>query len=616
MRGGYSEAALREPGHLETALREPDDSEVFSLRKMMAILTALILVIGCIGGVSAEGHGPSGTGGPGGKGPGGGPGGAPGGMSESAVAGTGNSMSTEGLISVSDGTVTASDEWKAYVSGEEGLITVSDVEYTGGDYSETVLSVSGSEAVLENARITLGVDSAISGSESAGTAACVDSGTLTIRDSEIEVDGAGRYTVAATGTATMVVEDSVIRAGGDLGANGNTSTVSEPASNAGLLISGTSRANFSVGQTHTFYYDSLCTAEGWAALSTDSATGSGLEFVGVNTEAAALHGGYGIYADTGCRDYLYGCTLVSAEVGAIISNNGQITAGSSGDANDAVTQDGIGVMSCSSGSTGEDSRTLIIAGRNDFQLHSPDMMGEGNKDYSATLTLAHTDLITDDAINGEGLEFTSGISGETFTIQATEDYTAKYGEAVGAYIGYVKGAAILAKSTSAEISLTDVSVSSCSGVALMSTMNSDSMSRYLKQDVGNGVNVSICDSQIEGDFVHDDYQRDMNITLSGSTLKGDVTFSTAEEWNAKWAEYAEDEKAYWVNLDAGTYVTDTHETVLTLTDGSVWEVKEASELTRLVVSKDSKVIGTIEAETTEEMADGSVVYSNVKVSRT
>ncbi len=605
----------------EMKLRALDESEVFPVKKMMAFLAALILVIGCFGGVSAEGHGPSGMGGPGGKnsshgGPDGGPGGAPGGMSESAVAGTGNSMNAEGQISVTDGTVIAADAWKTYLSEEDGRITVSGLEYASGDYSETVLSVSGSEAILDSAKITLGVDGAVSGSESAGTAACADSGMLTIRDSEIEVDGAGRYTVAATGTATMVVEDSVIRAGGDLGANGNTSAVSEPASNAGLLISGTSRANFSVGQTHTFYYDSLCTAEGWAALSTDSATGSGLEFVGVNTEAVALHGGYGIYADSSCRDYLYGCTLVSAEVGAIISNNGMITVGSSGDANEAVTQDGIGVMSYSSGGTGEDSRTLIVAGRNDFQLHSPDMMSEGNKDYSATLTLAHTDLITDDSINGEGLEFTSGISGETCTIQATEDYTAKYGEAVGAYIAYVKGAAVLAKSTSAEISLTDVSVSSFSGVALMSTMNSDSMSRYLKQDVGKGVNVSIRDSQIEGDFVHDDYQRDMNITLSGSTLKGDVTFSTAEEWNAKWEEYAEDEKAYWVNLEEGTYVTDTHETSLTLTDGSVWEVKESSELTRLVVSKDSKVIGTIGAEKTEELEDGSVVYTNVKVSGT
>ena len=63
----------------------------------------------------------------------------------------------------------------------------------------------------------MNVDEAVSGNESAGTAAYVDSGTLTISDSTIEVDGAGRYTVAATGTATMVVEDSVIVAGGDAG---------------------------------------------------------------------------------------------------------------------------------------------------------------------------------------------------------------------------------------------------------------------------------------------------------------------------------------------------------------------------------------------------------------
>ncbi len=581
------------------------------MKRMLALILAGMMIC-CSLSALAEGRGPSGKGGSGVR-PSGGPGGGPGGMSESAVAGTGNSMSTEGLISVSDGAVTAEDDWMAFITEAEGTVTVSGVEYTGGDYSETVLSASGSQVALEHAQITLGADSAITGSESAGTAVCVDSGLMTIRDSDIGVNGAGRYTVAATGTATMVVENSVIRAGGDLGTGGNTAAVSEPASNAGLLISGTSRANFSVGQTHTFYYDSLCVAEGWAALSTDSASGSGLELVAVDTEAVALHGGYGLYADSSCRDYLYGATLVSAEVGAIISNNGMVTAGSSADAADAETQDGLSAMSYGSGETTEDLRTQIIAGRNDFQLHSPDMGGEGTKDYSAQLTLTHTDLITEDAINGEGYEYTSDVSGETWTIQATEDYTAKYGEAVGAYIEYVKGAAILAKSTSAEISLTDVSVSSFSGIALLSTMNSDSMSRYLKQDVGNGVNVMITDSEIEGDIVHDDYQRDMQITLNGASLTGDVTFSTAVEWNAKWAEYADDENACWVNLDADTYITETHGTSLILTNGSVWKVRELSGLTTLTVSADSHVVGTIEAERTEVAEDGTVVYTNVTV---
>lgn len=201
-------------------------------------------------------------------------------------------------------------------------------------------------------------------------------------------------------------------------------------------------------------------------------------------------------------------------------------------------------------------RTTIIAGRNDFQLHSPDMMGEGNSDYTASLSLSHTDLITDDSINGDGCEYISDVNGETYIIQATEDYADKYGDAVGAYIDYVTGAAILVKSTSADITLDDVTVQSSSGVALMTALNSDSMSRYLKQDVGDGVNVTVTDSTIDGDFVHDDYQRNMSIVLDNSTLNGGVSYSTVDEWNGIWADYASDVSACWVNLNANTYITD------------------------------------------------------------
>ena len=605
------------------------------MKRILAIILVLMLCLslagiaedgapqGGLGGNPPEGMGEPPQGGPGGESPQGGPGrdignppdgmGGPGGMAEGDVASTGNATNINGTIDVKDGIVTADNNLTADIRETDGTITISGITYDSGDYGDTLLSASNSDVDLTGANIIMNVDEAVSGNESAGTAAYVDSGTLTISDSTIEVDGAGRYTVAATGTATMVVEDSVIVAGGDAGAEGNTAAVSEPASNAGLLISGDSRANFSVEQTHTFYYDSLCVTDGWAALSTDSATGSGLEFVGVNTEALALHGGYGIYADTNCRDYLYGSTLVSAEVGAIISNNGAITVGSAKDAETATTQDGHSMLEYHSGETGEDAHTTIIAGRNDFQLHSPDMMGEGNSDFTASLFLSRATLITDDSINGDGDEYTSDVNGETYIIQATEDYAGKYGDAVGAYIDYVTGAAILVKSTSADISLNDVEIQSSTGVALLTALNSDSMSRYLKQDVGSGVKVTITDSTIDGAFIHDDYQRDMTVTLNGSTLNGDISFSTAEEWNEKWSACADDENARWVNLEANTYITDTHATALTLTNGSVWNVKESSELTTLTVFADCTVNGNIEAETTETLNDGTVIYTNATV---
>jgi len=127
------------------------------------------------------------------------------------------------------------------------------------------------------------------------------------------------------------------------------------------------------------------------------------------------------------------------------------------------------------------------------------------------------------------------------------------------------------------------------------------------------VNVTVTDSTIDGDFIHDDYQRDMVVTLDGSTLNGDINHSTAEEWNEEWSEYADDEKAHWANLDVGTFITQTHATTLTLTNGAVWNVKASSELTELTVSADSTVNGIIEAELTETLEDGTMVYTNATV---
>ena len=568
--------------------------------------------------------------------------GAGGGTAEGDMANANASVNTAGVIAVTDGNAAYnSDEESlaAAVSEKDGQVIISNLALSSGNYSCTGISVSGSDVVIEDAGLLLGVEEDIEGTEAAGAGVYTDSGTTLIEDSSIQVDGAGRYTVAAENDAELIVKDSVIASGGDNGADGHTAAVEEPFSNKGLLISGTSRANFSVGQSHTWYYDSLVTADGWAALSTDSATGSGLEFVACGTEALALNGGYGLYADTNCRDYLYGSTILSAEVGVIISNNGSVTVGSMEDAQDAVTEDGNEVLRYADADTGEDAgagedadtgedadedsdeddsaaadgRTIITAGRNAFMLHSPDMMGEGNSDYSAKLSISGADISTDSTINGDGLLYTSAVDGEEYRILSSEDYREKYGDAIGAYIEYVTGAAILVKSTSADILIKDASIETSGGAAVLAALNSDSMSRYLKEDVGNGVHVTIEASSVRGSLVHDDYQRDFDITLSGTELSGAVSYVSAEEWNARWEAYAEDENCTWYGLDPDTYVTGLHSTALTLSDGSVWNVTGESRLTTLTVSADSEVNGRIEAEGQEELEDGTVVYTDVTV---
>lgn len=584
--------------------------------------------------------GPGGNGGPGGGdgqtppempggngGPGGGAGqtppdkpdrvGGPGGMSEGDMANASAQVNTEGALTVSSGDVTAaegSEALESTVTNDGETVTVTDAEIESGDYGSTGISVNHADVEITGTGITLGVDEDIAGTETAGSGIYNESGSVSVSDSVIDVSGAGRYSVAAVGDAELVVNDSVISAGGDRGADGHTAAVEDPFSNEGLLISGTSRASFSVGQSHTFYYNSLVTADGWAALSTDSATGSGLEFVAYNTEALALNGGYGLYADTNCRDYLYGSTLVSAEAGIIISNNGSVTIGSAGDAEDAVTEDGREILAELDGEKASgDKETTVIAGRNAVQVHSPDMMGEGNRDYSAQLAVSHATLATDGKIGEDGYEYTSEVNGQTYTVRAETDYEALYGEAVGAYIDYVDGAVILVKSTSADIALEDVTVTSSDGTALLTTLNSDSMSRYLKEDVGNGVNVSIRDSEISGSIVHDDYQRDLYISAEETTITGGVTYSDADAWNSTWEAYSGDDRCVWYDLDPETYITETHETVLELSGGSVWNVTEESQLTTLSVSPDSTVNGTIRAASEETLEDGTVVYTDAVV---
>ena len=537
---------------------------------------------------------------------------------ESAMAGTGSTVNREGAVSVSGGKAVfaeSREDLEGFVSsGENGALEISGITLKDGDYGFTGISASDSDLTISESAITLDVDHADQDTSLAGTALYTDSGRTVVRDSGLTVNGAGRYAFAAEGTAELIMDNSVISSGGDEGALGNTSSVSEPASNKGLFISGTSRAGFSAGQSHTWYYHSLCLADGWGAFSTDSASGNGLELVSYDSDAVSLHGGYGLYADTDCRDYVYASNLISAEAGVIISNNGTVVIGSSVDAAEAETQDGNAVLSEYAGEPLEEEiSSTVIAGRNAVMIHSPDMMGEGTSDYTGTLNVSSSSLVTEDSINEEGLEFVSEINNETYNVQASCDYAAKYGDAAGAYIDYIRGAAILIKSTSADITLTNTDVVSSSGIAVLSALNSDSMSRYLKADEGKGVSIAMQDSEIAGSIIHDDYQRDMNITAERTEISGAVSYADANQWNKYWSGFADDEDCVWYGLPAETYVTNLHETNLTLLDGSVWNPAGISRLTNLTVSEDSEVNGTIEAESEETTEDGLTVYRNAVV---
>ena len=499
--------------------------------------------------------------------------------------GEGPGGAASAAIVVTDGKAAVDEEYAAEHGLDVSFDSLTDTEVNGlkldtGDMLVSGVSVSGdaSEFTINDADIHLGVNEEtayVASSTTAGSGALVSSGTLFINDSRIVVDGGangaegGHYAVKASGTGTLVVNGSEMIQTGRAGANGLTDDSPEPGSNNGLLIVGFARSSMSVGASRTYYYNSYVETEGWAAMSTDSASGSGLDFYSYNSEAYAVSGGYGIYADSSCRDWLYATTLRGAEHGVIISNNGavHVYSGASATADDALKYYPADGELTNAGS-------LIEAGRNCFYIHSPGKLSAFGQ--QAVVEVQDSTLRTSEELNDQ---------------QTLRDYAEHYSQGVADYLDFIRGSLILVKSHSAKIDLTNVACDSCTDTILMTALNADSSSRYLALEKEDTPTVlTMTDMDAAGDVKNYDYQRGVEITLDNTNWSGASLVWEAEEWNAFW-DYADGmDSVYWANLDPETYNTDHHGTALTLQNGSVWTVTGESKLDSLVIGADCAVV--------------------------
>ena len=490
-----------------------------------------------------------------------------------------------------DGLTRNESDAVSYASGEITDTEASNVFMMIDDFSTTGFKVTDGEYTLRDCFILKAPSEKVGANDAGGTVATVTNGLLTIDGCLFINCGKGgrngNYTVDCERTGTMVVIDSLIfQLGFDADPEGFTADIADPPSNLGLLISGYARANMSVGRSQTYYYGSTVVTEGWAAMSTDSAQ-SGFAFYSYDSDAVALHGGYGTYADTTCVDWFYASRLMSPEVGAIISNNGEIHMRNGADADEAA----LAYLPADYEFSEDygDGRSSVIAGRNDFQLHSPDMGGGGARgDFVATLDLKDTDLATSAELDEEATLI---------------DWSKDYGPAVAEYIDLVKGANILVKSTGADITLDNVTAESSSGVLLMTALNSDSMSRYAlaADDMSDKyVRMTIRNSDISGSVCHFDYQRNTAVTLENSTWSGYYATIDKADWDSIWSDEAKaHEYCCWI-LDTDKYF-DGEGTVseLTVGAGSVWNAWGESHLDELTVEPGGVVNGFVSVDGVE-----------------
>jgi len=386
----------------------------------------------------------------------------------------------------------------------------------------------------------------------------------------------GGSAVQNSGESVLVVRNSRI--------DGDTSVATAPlAGNPGnLLVAGSIRTTLALGKAQAFYINSEVNSKNWAALSTDAATmvtepgQTELSVYAYGSTARTLEGGYGTYSDLFCNVYFYGARLDSAEIAIISGTYGAVTVGTIGDgeANKAMASHLI--ESDRKAHSDKAAGSVITGGRNALMIHSVNLPPYwSNKGYSK-----------------EEIPFLFGkisVHGSTLATDLSLDKNVKYTAEKQAYIDHHTGSVILVKSANADILLDKAVITADSkgtGAIIHTVINNDTMFMTKVPDgtIYPGVKVNMKDMKVEGDILHEDYQRDMHLSLTSASLTGRITSGNVEGWNAICKEKGFE--SYLIDPDG--YKT-VHGVNLTLNPGSVWNVTGESTLTALNIEAGSLI---------------------------
>ncbi len=418
------------------------------------------------------------------------------------------------------------------------------------------------------------------GSGSALTA----SGAVNLPDGDLAVEGqaiiaVGASAVQNSGSSDLVVRDSVIV--------GVDPDPTQPlAGNPGnLLVAGNVRTTLALSQGHSYYINSTIVSSNWAALSTDGAvpaTEAGQEELSLYAYGAlarTTEGGYGAYSDLFCNLYLYGSDIEAAEIGIISGTYGKVVADTiaAGEADGNLSQ--YLTDADKAAQADKDLGSVVSGGRNAIMIHSvnlpPYWAYEG---YSQEeLPLYSTPVV---------------VNGSTLRTDLDLDMGVEYAAQKQAYIDHTAGSVILVKSTNTDIRLTDsrlIADPRGTGAVIHTVYNNDTMFMNAVPDGEQypGVSVTMTGMEVVGDIIHEDYQRDLTLTLSDTVLEGAVNGYDCGHWNAVAAAEGFTDYA----LDA-SYAA-AHGVIVVLEDGASWTVTGESTLSGLTIGEGCSVSGTM-----------------------
>ena len=407
-------------------------------------------------------------------------------------------------------------------------------------------------------------------------------GKLVLEDQAII--SVGGSAVQNAGKSDLTVRDSVIVA---IDAAPTRPLAGNPGN---LLVAGNVRTTLALSQGQSFYVNSSIIGTNWAALSTDGAVPvqadgeKQLSLYAYGTYAATYAGGYGAYSDLFCNLFAYGSEIDAAEIGIISGTYGRVVVGTiaDGEADPAMAAH----LTDEDKALREDKDTgsVIAGGRNAIMIHSvnlpPYWEYEG---YSKEELPLYSTPVT--------------VSGSTLRTDLSLDAGVAYPDQKQAYIDHTAGSVILVKSTNAVIILQDSELipdPAGTGALIQTVYNNDTMfmNTVPEGETYPGVVVFMEDMDTEGDIIHEDYQRDLNITLTDASLTGAVNGYDCDHWKAAaaaegFSDYALDE----------SYATP-HGVFLTLSGDSRWTVTGESTLSVLIVEEGASIDGTMTVDGT------------------
>lgn len=414
--------------------------------------------------------------------------------------------------------------------------------------------------------------------------------SIKIQNAYLDAAGTGRPTIHipsktrdknATQLPDLIVEDSYVD---------NSTT------RAMLLMGG-----------DVWFLNSKGYTNSWGALSYDNT--STTMYV-VNSDVQNIgSGGYAIYDAAGCTAYIYGSKVLGGNVGITVCRNAELTVDDLDKASKEATAPYTGEADLLAPAV-TDGKTVIVAHDQPIMIHA-DMSGP---DSQAVAYLNNALISTMD----EDLVFADGSSYADWAKEST-GYKALLN-------AYQSGAGALIRCHNGKLVFDNCEIRSRTGILVHSMFHYDSMASGIYPEDGTeyvGDEVIFRNMSAEGDILHEDYMRKMDLSLENAELSGKVVSTTLAGWNNYWetqiaalpSEELPEASGEMSPLETALknfIYNDSYETVwgvrMNIDADSVWNVTGDSSLYSLTVEDPASIRGNVEIYVDCELSNDDLFY--------